>query len=212
MNVRVVKIPVIALPVTSSSDIRQSPFHEKYILHAGTLSEQKDGITGILQCISILNKRYNLPVKMVFTGSLDNSPDKIVITKAIENYGLNDKIIFLGYLSTIDLDWYMRNASAAIVNKNDNIQNRYCFATKICEYLSYGTPLITTNCGEASRYLSNGINSYLTAPGDIEGLVDITYRILTESIDIVSLKVEEIRLFKMRFEYSNYIKDLSVFF
>lgn len=47
---------------------------------------------------------------------------------------------------------YTKGASLFIIYKNENIQNKYCFATKLGEYLLSGNPVITTDVGEAMYF------------------------------------------------------------
>lgn len=52
-----------------------------------------------------------------------------------------------------------------IINKYNTQQNRYCFSTKLGEYLALKKPVIITNIGEAMNYL-NETNAYIVEPGD----------------------------------------------
>ena len=68
------------------------------------------------------------------------------------------------YLSGPKSPKYQEEAALAIINKNDNLQNRYCFATKMGNIFASETAVITTTVGEANNYLKDGVNAYIVEP------------------------------------------------
>lgn len=177
----IIKIPIISDNLIIEKITGSSPFLEPYIFHAGSLLENKDGILGILEAFGIAVSKLDMPLKYVFTGKPENSPHFNEIINLIEKYNLEDRIIFTGYISNDDISRYFSNASLAIINKYDTLQNRYCFATKLTEYIRYGIPVITTNIGESQYYLLDGFNAYIVECGNIEKLSEKIIFALTNS-------------------------------
>ncbi|MBQ3944933.1 MAG: glycosyltransferase, partial [Alphaproteobacteria bacterium] len=60
------------------------------------------------------------------------------------------------------------HCSLCIINKFKTLQNKYCFSTKLGEYLAFARPVIITNVGEAMNYLKNGENAYVIEPNDTD--------------------------------------------
>lgn len=58
-----------------------------------------------------------------------------------------------------------------IINKYDTQQNKYCFSTKLGEYLAFAKPIIITNVGEAMNYL-NDDNAYIVETGYPEKIAE----------------------------------------
>lgn len=158
---KVIKIPIITERIKQWGKNEQSPFDVPYLFHAGSLFEQKDGILTVIEAFGVAIKKLDSPIKYVFTGKVENSPHNSDILKLIEKYQLKDKIVFTGYIQESQLSRYYINASLAIVHKYDTLQNRYCFATKLAEYIKYGVPVITTNVGEAKYFFEDEINAYI---------------------------------------------------
>ena len=171
-----IKVPIMVdygeynLPDTSAG--QEIP----YIFHSGTLYEQKDGILGMLEAFGIAVEKIGFPVHFVLTGSPENSPHKDEIHSLIDRYRIHDKVVFKGYLSDSELKDCLAGASLTIINKYPTQQNRYCFSTKLGEYLSAGKPVIVTRVGEAMNWLKDGESAFIIEPEDTSALADAIVR------------------------------------
>lgn len=141
-----------------------------YIFHSGTLHQQKDGVINVLRAFAEALPSIPVGTKYLFSGKLEKSCDAGLIIEEIKRLKIEKSIEFLGYLSCEDLLQYQKGASLFIVNKEDNIQNKYCFATKIGEYLLSGNPVLTTDYGEQTYYLHNGENAFIVNQGDVQAM------------------------------------------
>lgn len=141
-----------------------------FIFHAGTLTEQKDGVLGMLEAFG--NALHLLPqnVKFVLTGNLENAKAVNEIKSIIDKFSMKDRILFTGYLSDDDLKKYLSEASLVIINKYVTRQNEYCFSTKLGEYLAAAKPVIITKVGEAMNWLKEDISAYMVEPGSTKQL------------------------------------------
>ncbi|MCQ2155608.1 MAG: glycosyltransferase [Bacteroidales bacterium] len=152
-----------------------------YIFHSGALTEQKDGILGMFEAFGRASQKLDLPVAFVLTGNKATCRFQKEIDDLIEKFNLNDRVIFTGYLDASELLRKIQEASLVIINKYDNRQNKYCFATKIGEYMAAGKALITTRTGEAVNWLHDGFDSIIVTPGDVEELAEAIIRILSDN-------------------------------
>jgi len=143
-----------------------------YIFHAGTLSEQKDGILGMIEAFGMARQKLQFPIKYILTGHIDASPQAQEIRELIRRFNLGDSIEFVGYLYQEQIRAYLSKASLVISNRPKSQQDFYGFSTKVGEYLAAGKPLITTNWGEAAKWLKNGENAYIIEPEDTNALAD----------------------------------------
>lgn len=144
-----------------------------YILHTGALSQRKDGIINSLKAFGEYINRTDGDLNYYLTGDLNNSTDRDEILTIVKQYEISSKVRFLGYLSTEDIIRYQQGAYLTIINKENNLQNNYCFATKIAEYLNAGCLLVTTDVGEVKYYLRNGDNCIFFNYDDIKGLSEL---------------------------------------
>lgn len=157
--------PMHLLPILVEENEVQSfgapPYNVPYIIHTGTMTEQKDGISHILKGFAKFKNKDKTGCRLVFTGPHANI-DTCKYKATIKKLGIEDYVDLLGLVDTReDLIELQHHASMSIVYKVENIQTQYCFATKIGEVLMAGIPLITTNIGEQKYYLTNNENAYI---------------------------------------------------
>jgi len=173
---QILKVPIIV--DTSIADKKYPKTDEIYIFHSGTLYEQKDGVSGMLEAFAIANKELGGKLKYYLTGDLEKSRDKKIIQTVINKYHIQNNVKFLRYLSDEEMHYYQQNASLMIINKLRSEQNRYCFSTKLGEYLSFAHPVILTNVGEAMHYMKNKENAYIVEPNDLEAMANCIIKII----------------------------------
>lgn len=161
------KAKIIKVPIMVEGQLDGKDFSEQqmpYIFHSGTLYEQKDGICGMLEAFGIAYQQLEIPIEYILTGQLEQSPHAEELRAIIKKYGMEKQVKFVGYLDMPTLRKYQKNCFLTIINKYDTLQNRYCFSTKLSEYLSFSRPVITTTVGEANNYLKNGVNAFIVEP------------------------------------------------
>ena len=141
-----------------------------YIFHSGTLSQQKDGIIGMLAGFGKAICEMPDPVHFISTGNIEDSSCQEEIQKVIDKYKIQDLVHFTGYLEDNEVQSYLSKASLVIVNKIRTQQNHYCFSTKLAEYLAAAKPVITTDFGEAARWLTDKQDAYIVKSGDTDAL------------------------------------------
>ena len=183
-SAKVIHIPILVDPKPYDLDYSQmqSPFETPYIIHTGTMKEQKDSITKILHAFARLKQEYSTPCKLVFTGK-ESDPNKCKYKKQIEQLELTNDVVLMGYVSDNEIIKLQHFAALAIIYKSDNLQTRNCFPTKLGEMLMSGVPVITTTVGDAKLYLESGVNAYLFEEDDEDQLVHYMIKILSAPME-----------------------------
>ncbi len=179
-SAKVIRIPILVDPEPYDIDYSgmQSPFDVPYIIHTGTMHEQKDSITKILHAFARLKKDYPSPCKLVFTGKQADS-QKCKYKKQIEQLGLTDDVVLMGYVSDEEILRLQHFAALSIIYKSDNLQTRNCFPTKLGEMLMSQVPVIITTIGDSKLYLESGVSAYLFDENDDSQLVNYMQEILS---------------------------------
>jgi glycosyltransferase involved in cell wall biosynthesis len=165
---KIIKIPILT-NLSLQNLIKNNNKHNNsipissipFILHAGLISQNKDGILTIINAIGLLKLKYNIKLNLLLTGDLKSSSLYDQCKELIIKYDLFDNVISLGYLSDVELHELLETASLAIVYKVLNEQNNYCFPTKLVDYLTIGIPTIITNVGEMNNYIEDNVSGFV---------------------------------------------------
>ena len=161
-SAKVIRIPILVDPEPYNIDFSQmqSPFDVPYIIHTGTMYEQKDSISKILHAFAKLKREYTLPCKLVFTGK-ESDPHHCKYKRQIDQLGLTDDVVLMGYLSDKEILKLQHFAVLSIIYKSNNLQTQNSFPTKLGEMLMSQIPVITTTVGDLKLYLKSEVNAYL---------------------------------------------------
>lgn len=187
-----------------------SPYSVPYIIHTGTMLEQKDSISKILSAFAQYKKRYNSNIKLVFTGPQAN--EKCPYISLINELNIKNDVELLGLVSTEEILILQHFAALTIIYKSDNLQTRNCFPTKLGEMLINKIPVITTTIGDANLYLKDGENAFIIEPNDEEKLVKCMHILLSDKKCAEKIAV---RGYEVAIKYFNPLyqgKRLSLFF
>ena len=190
---------------------RSSEADVPFIFHAGTLSEQKDGILGMIEAFGMVVPKLDKPVRFILTGHVKDSRHESEIRNLIEQYHLEDMVKFTGFISEDELKDYLSKSSLVIINKYPTRQNNYCFSTKLGEYLAAAKPVIMTNVGEAMNWLKNGVSAYIIEPYDVDTLSDAIENILTNPEKARGIGLAGRGVCQRSFDYRNWSKPLVDF-
>jgi len=172
-SAKVLKVPVLCEPIYWQDDNKDRFTNDPYIIHVGDMAgEEKDGIFNMIEVFALVSKMLNFPLKFIITSSLNQSPVKDKIKKIIEDYNLINYIQFTGYINKDEMQNLQRNAALAIIIKPDNEQNRYCFPTKLAEYLMNAIPVFAMGVGEMNQFLYDGINAFIVPKADTLALAE----------------------------------------
>lgn len=187
-------IPILVEDPFENKDLSKlkHKYNVPYILHTGTMFEQKDSISKILHAYARLKKEINTKCKLVFTGP--QATDKCPYLPMIKQLGIEDDVDLLGLVSAEQVTTLQHFATMTIIYKSDNIQTRHCFPTKLGEMLICGTPVITTTIGDANLYLENQKSAFIFKPDDENTLINYMKYILDNPAEanLIGLKGKEV--------------------
>ena len=179
-SAKVICIPILvdSEPYSINFSQTHSPLEVPYIIHTGTMHEQKDSISKILHAFAKLKQEYKAPCKLVFTGKQSN-PNTCKYKKQIKQLGLTNDVVLMGYVSDEEILRLQHFAALSVIYKSDNLQTRNCFPTKLGEMLMSKVPVITTTIGDAKLYLEPGVSAYFFEENDEKQLVQYMQEILS---------------------------------
>ena len=176
-------VPILVEEPNEKSGVvnERSEYNVPYIIHTGTMTEQKDSISKILRAFARFKCETRSMCKLVFTGPHAN--EKCQYLPMIRELGIEDSVDLLGIVSTERVASLQRHSAMTIIYKSNNLQTRNCFPTKLGEMLINEIPVITTTVGDANIYLENGKSAFIIEPDDESALVEHIKYILSHPIE-----------------------------
>jgi glycosyltransferase involved in cell wall biosynthesis len=146
-------------------NVKPRPINEKYIAYCGTISNNKDGVDELIKAFAITSKAHP-EVKLFIIGRTPSKEDKSGNLALIHSLGLEEKIVFTGLVSATEMPSYLCGASVLALDRPDNVQAKYGFATKMGEYLLSKRPVVVTKVGDFPLFLNDGESALLANPAD----------------------------------------------
>lgn len=205
------KVPILVDTNINNVIIHHRNYNKPFIFHSGTLCEQKDGIVKMITAFAIAKQKIS-DLEFYLTGNLEKTNDAEAIKATIEKYGIKDSVHFMGYIDKETLISYQKSCALMIIYKYDTLQNKYCFSTKLGEYLSFAKPVILTNIGEATYYMKNGINSYIADWRDIQTVAQYIVEIISKPALAEKIGLEGQKTCMREFNYKTHAQRMVNYF
>jgi len=161
-RLRTLYVPILA--DVHEQEVKPYPTGRLSVVFAGA-SAYDDTVLFILDAMAEVWKEFP-DCRLVITGLKPGDPDSERLTERIRGKNLAGDVSIMGYLLREDLLDLYQSAYALLIPLFDDVRSRARFPTKIGEYLSSGKPVVTTSVGEIQAYLQDGVNAYISVPGD----------------------------------------------
>lgn len=183
-----------------------------FILHAGALSEQKDGVKAMFQAFAKAHKKLNGNLKFILTNkvgfpSLLKWIDRFIAENDLENF-----VEFKGMIPLEELNILYNDCALAIVNKPSNAQNDYNFPTKLTEILPREIPLIVSETGELAHFFVDGENGFVVEADNVDEIADKIIYIQTNPDEVKMVTCNGRFMAEKEFFYLNHADNLKDFF
>ena len=189
--------------------------NDKYIFHAGSLSEEKDGIVKMVAAFAKAAnslKIKGLKLNLLLTNKKTQKDVWNNITAILKNNNLSDHLIITGFLSEGELNYCLQNASVLMINKPISKQNKYNFPTKVGDYLNSKTPVVIAAKGlELNNYITNGKEAIVVSPDDINEMARNIFNLLLDSNENKRIGMKGQGCAQKNFHYSAHSKNITQF-
>lgn len=154
------------LPLERATVAERGPAH--HAIMVADLVDRVKNITGVLECMALL--RNDLPdLKLTIVGG---GVDEQSLRQRSKGFNLEDRVTFLGQLSSEEAMQQMAKAGFLIVN------SRYeTFSVVTGEALMLGKPVIATRCGGPESFM-DGHNGELIPVDNVPALADAVRRMV----------------------------------
>ncbi len=131
-----------------------------YISYCGAADNNKDGVDKLLESFSIVSKKHPL-CRLRIIGPIKNNKACNGNIELAKKLGIDDKVDFMGIVSYTKLPQVLKDSDLLVLARPNNLQAQYGFPTKLGEYLLTKNPVVVTDVGDISRFLTDGVNAYI---------------------------------------------------
>lgn len=136
-----------------------------YIDKSGPVYADKDGVTDLIKAFNYLCAKVS-NINLVLIGDTSNKVGFKNIQACIDASPYNERIFCTGIIDRDNMPELLNNAIILAMARPNNIQAQGGFPTKLGEYLSTGNPVVITDVGEISNYLTDGVSAFLAPPNN----------------------------------------------
>lgn len=165
------------------------------ILFCGRLCEEK-GVHILMKACKVLHK-HKFALVVVGTGD-EAYTEKLHV--AVETTHLRDKVFFYGFSD--DVPAIMRQAdivvAPSVVSEAGSLV--------ILEAMQAGVPVVTTDGGSQSEYISHGETGLLVPPSDYTALASALARLLDDKESRTQMAASTIKRYHTEFSYDSFYK------
>ena len=109
--------------------------------------------------------------------------DAAGLRNRLEEAGLTDIVIDLGWVEENDLPAILSSADLGLYLMDDTLLNRTKCPVKLADMLSVGLPVVAEDVGQVSEYVSHRKTGLLFKSGDEEALADGVIRLLSDEVE-----------------------------
>ncbi len=166
LGLPVLRLAAIYSETDSPLPAAQAGQHKVFrVTYMGPLSD-RDLPMGMLHGLEAALRR-GLDVQLTAIGRLGLFPSARQAVAYVEgNERLRPHVTFTGYIDDAEVCRLLGESDALLLMRPDTREARACFPSRLCEYLMTGKPVILSDVGDPSLFLTHGRNAWLLPPGD----------------------------------------------
>lgn len=219
------KVKILKVPILISKEApKEKPHPEiqkllsknsKYIFHAGSLSNQKDGIIDVFRAyVKAASKIRSEGNELYFVLSNNRTHTHIwsQIEEILKSNGLEENIVVTGYLNEQELSYCLAHSSCLIINKPNSFQNRYNFPTKLGDYLLSGRPVVIAASGlEVNEFVNHKQNALVVSSNNIDQMCNAITELINDRAFANQIGQNGIRTAVKNFHFRTHSKRILHF-
>ncbi len=149
---------------------------KRIITYCGTYLRNQ-GVHVLLDAISILSKKADLPFVTCLTGAWP-FVEYEEIKKLIDRYAIQEHLLLTGNLPETSIPSLLASSDIFVLPRTEHIQNVASFPSKLAQYLASGRPVVCSRIGEVLRYCRDGVDLLYFDVDSAENLAEILERLI----------------------------------
>jgi glycosyltransferase involved in cell wall biosynthesis len=148
----------------------EKPLSYSYIGYFGGLTFSRDNIDVLIKAYAMICEKH--PAIYLVLGGFCSDKEKKQIENLILELRLTGKVNLLKYLPRTEIVRYITHSDILVMVRAKDLETAASFPSKLTEYLCTATPVVTVDVGEIPDYLTDGVNTFLVEPGNVNALAE----------------------------------------
>ncbi|MCU1275614.1 MAG: hypothetical protein JWO48_3045 [Bryobacterales bacterium] len=171
-----------------------------------------EDILFLVRVLALVNHEgYRCKLRVLSAAFVGWGPD--MIRDYAREHGLPpDAIHLMGCVDDRTLESCYKSATALLLPLWDDERSRTRMPNKLAEYLASGRPVITCGVGDLLDFLADGVNAYLSKPGDERNFADNMMAVLRDPCRATQIGAHGQRTCIERMDYRSQIDGLAGYF
>lgn len=188
--------------------VNKQPHNDRRIVYCGTASNNKDGVDQLIKSFAIVASKYE-DVKLFILGPVPKN-DEAGNLKLIKDLQLEKRIVLTGMIAAKDMPQKLIDADILALDRPNNVQAKYGFATKMGEYLLSKNPVVVSRVGDFDLFLSDKESAVFAVPDNCESFAkQLTWVLENKELGIaIGKKGFEVAM--KHFSYIEVVKSISL--
>ncbi len=183
-------------------EIKKQEVKRPFIAYCGTASNNKDGVDELLKAFALFSPKHP-EVDLYIIGKTPSEGEANENVKLMNELGIRGKVVLTGVVPATNMPQLLKNASVLALARPDNIQAKYGFPTKLGEYLLTENPVVVTNVGDISLFLTDSKNAYIAEASNADSFSKKLMQAYEDKDQAISVGLEGAAIAREFFSYSN---------
>ena len=164
------RVPILIETDRFASTAEHRDGEDKRIIYLGTLAHDGE-VAGLLRAFSLVAGEFpQWSVQVI--GDLSDEKQAAELKGLVAELGLDGRVQFTGHCSRRDIPSVLSQGDVMALPRAAGTFSQAGFPTKLGEYLASGKPVVVTSTGDIPQYLQDGVNAFLTPPGDTDAFAE----------------------------------------
>ncbi len=202
-----VRIPTI-LDVTKTSWSRMTGNNKLQLVYAGSLGKSKELLGPIIRVLSYNSEIQDKIDLHIYGPSINAVANNIGDNQLLNN--LDNCVYIHGRVSQTNILDIMKKADFVLFFRPNRKSSDAGFPTKLGESMSVGTPVITNNTGDISKYVKSKENGIIVPDLSDESVLEsINYILTLSSEERSSMREKARKTAETAFDYRTYVGEIE---
>jgi len=161
---KILRVPILVETSSYPQPFEKPDHDDRRIIYCGNLDHGGE-ITSLLDAFSQVAGDFP-QLRLHIIGDTCERNQRDQLNALIAKLALTGLVQFIGQRPRQEIPLLLSQGDIMALPRAAGMFSTAGFPTKLGEYLATGKPVVVTDTGDISQYLQDGVNAFITTPGD----------------------------------------------